>query len=522
MTATSPTGSPGSRLSPALVGGRIRGRVVLLLRRWGEHGRPSVVWHVAGLTMAISGMGMIGCALVEGIDGGDDGVPLALTGVGALVLGTWIWRGTTVPERIQRVDVFAVVTVAWLALATVGAVPYLATGTLTSVHDALFESVSGFTTTGATVLRPIEGNSAGILLWRSLSQWLGGMGVIVLVVAVLPSVRAGGMDLLAAESPGPTGERLTPRVRNTAQRLWSVYLGLTVGMIVAYALAGMSAYDALAHSLTTVSTGGFSPHDASIAHFDSAAIEWIAVGGMFLAGGSFTLYYRVLRGKAGPLLRSAEFQLYVLVLVGAASFGYISNAGDAGWGHDAARESVFTITAIVTTTGYTTVDFGSWSQASQVVLLLLMPVGAMAGSTAGGVKLVRILAVGSYAYRELLRQLHPRLVRPVHVGATQLDEPVVTRVLGFLVLGLVIFGLGVVAIALTGEDLVTSYGASATAFGNVGPGLGAVGPTNDFGELSAWGRGALEVVMLLGRLEIYPVLLAVAALPRRWSTRGRR
>ena len=197
---------------------------------------------------------------------------------------------------MRIVDVFVVVTGAWLALAVVGAVPYLLTGTLDDLDDALFESISGFTTTGATVLHPIEGNSAGILMWRAISQWFGGMGVIVLVVAVLPSVGAGGMDLLTAEAPGPTGERLTPRVRQTASRLWVVYLGFTVVLIAAYMVAGMSLYDGVAHAFTTVSTGGFSPYNGSLGHFGSAAIEWICIVAMFVAGGSFTLWYRLLRG----------------------------------------------------------------------------------------------------------------------------------------------------------------------------------------------------------------------------------
>jgi trk system potassium uptake protein len=483
--------------------------------RWLTAGRwPSVTTHVAGLTALIGGVGMVLSALVEQIDGGPDVVPLALSGAAVAVIGAVAWRRSTIPARLRRVDVFVAVTASWLLLTMAGAVPYLATGTLDRVDDAVFESVSGFTTTGATVLRPIEGLSAGILFWRSLSQWLGGMGVIVLVVAVLPTVGAGGMDLLQAEAPGPTGERLTPRLRQTARYLWSVYLGLTALLLVAYFAAGMSAYDAVVHSFTTVSTGGFSPYDASLGHFDSAVVEWIAVVGMVLAGGSFTLYYRALRGRIGPLRRSAEMRLYLVVVAGTSLFLYVVGSGERGLGHTAARDSVFTVASVVSTTGFTTTDFGQWNQVSLVVLLLLMPVGAMAGSTAGGVKLVRILAVGSYAYRELVRQLHPRLVRPVRVGATHLDEAVSSRVLGFLVLVLIIFGSGVVVVASTGADLATSFSASATALGNVGPGLGDVGPASDFRALDAPARAAMALVMLLGRLEVYPVLLSLAVLPR--------
>lgn len=491
------------------------------MRRPTGRRRPSITGHVGGLTVLITGAGIVVSALVDLVDGGPDVAALALSGGVLALAGGAAWSLTTIPDRIRRVDVFVVVTAAWVLLSVAGAIPYLATGALDRVDDALVESVSGFTTTGATVLRPIEGLSAGILFWRSLSQWLGGMGVIVLVVAVLPSVGAGGMDLLQAEAPGPTGERLSPRLRQTARYLWSVYLGLTGAMGVAYLVAGMSPYDAVVHSFTTVSTGGFSPYNASLGHFQSAAIEWIAIIGMVLAGGSFTLYYRLLQGRTGPLLRSAELRLYLVVVGGTAVALYVLGSEERGFGQEALRDAVFTTASVVSTTGYATTDFGQWSQVSLVILLLLMPVGAMAGSTAGGVKLVRILAVGSYAQRELVRQLHPRLVRPVRVGAAALDEAVTSRVLGFLVLVLIIFGTGVVVVAATGEDLVTAFSASATSLGNVGPGLGDVGPASDFRALDPPARAAMAVVMLLGRLEVYPILLSVAALPLLTNRRRR-
>jgi len=332
-------------------------------------------------------------------------------------------------------------------------------------------------------------------------------------VAVLPTVGAGGMDLLEAEAPGPTGERLTPRVRHTARRLWGVYLGLTFAYAAAYTLAGMSLYDGFAHSFTTVSTGGFSPHSASLGYFDSIVIEWIAISGMFIAGGSFTLWYRLMRGKVGPLLSSAEFKLYVVVVVVATAICFFT--ADAGYStQDGIRNSLFTVLSVASTTGYATVDFGAWGEAAQAVLLLLMPIGAMAGSTAGGVKLVRILAVASYAHRATLRQLHPHMIRPIRIGRTILDDDITSRVLGFLVLALAAFGGSGFLIVLTGTDLVTAFSAAATTFGNVGPGLGDVGPSSDFLNLPRFARWVSTGNMILGRLEIYPVLLALAAIPR--------
>ncbi len=473
----------------------------------------SLFVHVVCLTVAVTGVGMLVSALVDVIMGGDAALALTLSGIGATVAGAGGWHVTRTPERIRIVDVFAVVTGSWLALMVVGAIPYMATGTIDRFDNAMFEAISGFTTTGATVLRPIEGHSPGVMFWRALSQWIGGMGVIVLVVAVLPTVGSGGMDLLAAEAPGPTGERLTPKVRHTARRLWIVYIGLTIGVGLGYLAAGMSLYDAVAHSLTTASTGGFSTYNRSLAHFESAAVEWVAIAGMFAAGGSFTLYYRAITGRVGPLLRSLEFRAYVVLVVGATAGVHLINAtqlGDPG----ELRGSLFTVVSITSTTGFGTVDFDTWADGAQVVLLLLMPLGAMAGSTAGGVKLVRILAVGSFASREARRQLHPRLVRPVRIGDAVLPESVSNRVVGFLILALAFFGAGIVAIASTGVDLRTALSAAATTFGNVGPGLGEVGPTDDFLNLTATARAVCMAEMLLGRLEIYPVILAVAAIPR--------
>jgi len=481
--------------------------------------RPSLVAQIVGLTLAFCGAGMTLSALVEVIYGDtSDWQVLGLAGLISAALGYAMRTLTSVPDRILRLDVFVSVTSAWLAMAAVGAIPFLLTGTITSLDMAVFESVSGFTTTGATVLRSgsdptVFDASVGLLFWRSVTQWLGGMGVIVLVVAVLPSVGSWGMGLLEAEAPGPTGERLTPRVTHTAQHLWAFYLGFTVLTFLGYLIAGMNVYDAASHALTTVSTGGFSRYTLSMAHFESAAVEWVAIMAMFIAGSSFTLLYRLVRGKPGPLLRSVEFRLYVAVVAAATTIVFFS-AGAEHLSSVGFRNSLFTVLAVVSTTGYGTADFvGEWAPAAQSVLLILMPVGAMAGSTAGGVKLVRVLAVASLAHRETLAQLHPQLVRPVRVGTTLIDDRVVNRVVGFLILVLAAFGGGGLLIALTGEDIVTAFSASATTLGNVGPGLGDVGPRSDFAGLTVFARLVCVANMLLGRLEIYPILLALVKLP---------
>jgi len=479
----------------------------------------TLIGHVIGLTLAVAGLGILVSGVVDIWYDGPDVAVLLIVGALVTTAGYLGWRFTKLPRQIRILDVFVTVTLAWLVLMIVGALPYVLTGWIPAFDDAMFESISGFTTTGATVLRPIEATGPGVLFWRAVSQWMGGMGVIVLVVAVLPTVGSGGMSLLEAEAPGPTGERLTPRVRQTARRLWAVYIGFTVLLALAYMIAGMSLFDGVAHSFTTVSTGGYSPYSASLGHFDSAAIEWIAIAAMFLAGSSFTLLYRLIRGSPGPLLRSKEFRVYTAIVVGVTAILFFVNDAT-GSIADRIRGSFFTTTTVVSTTGYATDDFAGWSQAAQAVIMLMLPIGAMAGSTAGGVKLIRVLAIASYAHREALRHLHPRLVRPVRVGGAIVPDRTANKIVGFLVLALITFGGGAMVIALTGPDIVTSFSAAATAFGNVGPGLGDIGPTHDYLDLPRLARWVTMGQMLLGRLEIYPVILAlsVVTLRRRHRT----
>ncbi|MGI8938976.1 MAG: TrkH family potassium uptake protein [Iamia sp.] len=478
--------------------------------------------HMAGLSVAVVGFGIMMSAVVESAVGGPNIAVLWLVGLASTVVGFLAWQLTTLPKPVRVLDVFITVTLAWLAMAVIGALPYLMTGHFDSVIDALFESVSGFTTTGATVTGDIPATSRGLLMWRSTTQWIGGMGVIVLVVAVLPTIGSGGMSLLQAEAPGPTGERLTPRVRETAKRLWGVYIGLTVVLAVAYMAAGMSLFDGVNHSFTTVSTGGFSPHQASLGHFDSAAIEWVAVVGMVLAGGNFTLYYRALRRNPKPLLQSTELRLYLAIVAGVGLWCFfVSGAGDAT--SAGFRDSMFMATSVVTTTGYVTAEYGQWSQAAQAMLLMVLPIGAMAGSTAGGVKVMRVLSAASFTHREALKQLHPRLVRSVRLGrGGVLPDEVAGRVVAFMMLSLVIFAGGALLIAASGSGMITSFSASATSLGNVGPGFGDLDHGGDFRAVHSFGRLVAIVQMLLGRLEIYPVILALSVVTLRAPNAARR
>ncbi len=477
---------------------------------------PSLLVHTLGLTLAFCGAAMLLSAAVEILAGTtDDWIPLVVTGGIVNAIGYLIWNSTSVPERIPLLDVFATVAGSWVVISLVGTLPYLLTGTLTALDQALFESVSGFSTTGATVLAagpdPARYDASdGILFWRSITQWMGGMGVIALVVAVLPSIGSRGMGMMAAEAPGPTGERLTPRVRSTARRLWGLYGGFTAVVFVTYLLVGMRPYEAITHAFTTVSTGGFSPHTASMAHYDSIVLEWLVICFMFLAGTSFPMLYRVLRGRPGPLLRSVEFRTYCGVLAVATALIFLT--ADAGPRDlEALRHSLFMVASITSTTGYASTDFALWSDAAKGILLILMPLGAMSGSTAGGLKMIRLVAVASFAHRASLGQLHSRLVRPIRIGSSIIDDHVANQIVGLVILALAAFGGGSLLIILTGMDLVTAFSASATSFGNVGPGLGGVGA--DFVVIPPFGRLVSVGLMLLGRLEIYPILLALVKLP---------
>ena len=484
-------------------------------------GRRSTVGHVVGLVLIIGGVGMAVSGGVDAIGGGPDAAELVGCGAGVGLAGLVLHWMTQLPNRIPNASVFAAVTASWLVLSLASTLPYLLTGTFDRFDDALFESVSGLTTTGASVLVPIEGNSSGILFWRSMTQWFGGMGVVVLVVAVLSALRIGGLELLQAEAPGPADPRLDPRVRQSARRLWGLYGGFTAGIAAVYLVGGMSVFDAVNHSFTTISTGGFSTHDASFAYFDSAFLEWAATVAMFMAGVNFALYWHVLRGKPGALLRSPLMRWYTGIVLSVVAAAIFSNWAEFGFGHGVAREAAFSVVATATTTGYALADYTLWAVALQALLLGLMAIGAMAGSTGGGFKVIRFAVILDYARRELRRSLHRRLVRPLRIGRDSVEEPTVSRIMGFTVMFLMLVIVGSVGIAAFGADLVTAASAATSSMGNVGPGLGAIGPTETYLALEPGARGITMGLMLLGRLEIFPVLLAAAAIPRWLAGRDR-
>jgi trk system potassium uptake protein TrkH len=405
--------------------------------------------------------------------------------------------------RVRPRDAFVIVSSAWIVSSLFGALPYITTGVLAPI-DALFESVAGFTTTGSTVIAQIEACPRSLLLWRSLAQWLGGMGIVLFTVALMPLLGIGGMQLFKAEVPGPVAEKLRPRVAETARQLWLIYVGLTAAEWAALALAGMSGYDALCHSLTTLSTGGFSTRSASIGAYQSATVEWIVILFMLLAGINFVLHYRLLSGRFGDVWRDSELRYFLSVVGGAVALVAL-----ALWGSGTGiRSAVFQVVSIVTTTGYTTADFERWPPLAQLVLLQLMVLGAMAGSTSGGVKSLRAV-LGFRALQAAFAVAgHRNAVRPaVRYAGRPVAPEVLAGVWAFFAAYVLLVAFAALVIAAFGYDPLTAISAALTGVGNVGPGLGEVGPADYFGHFPAPVKLLLSGCMIGGRLELFTLLV---------------
>lgn len=483
--------------------------------------RTSLTAHLAGVTLLFLAPGMLVSAAVEAGAGGEEVASLVVSAAIVGSVGAVVWRSTVIPERLTATASLAAVAITWVTASVGGALPFVLADTFPVLDDALFESISGFTGTGSTVLSPIEGTSRGILFWRSMTQWYGGMGMVVLAVSVLPFLGIGGMDLMRAESPGPSSDRLAPRVSETARRLWVVYGGFTVLSAVALMVVGMSLYDAVVHAFTVVSTGGLSPYNDSIGHFDSVSVEAVIVVLMLIGGTSFALHWEAVTGHPGAYLRSPMFRVYMSVFaIGCVIITLLLVTDDFTLGASI-RAAVFNVATLVTSTGYGTSDFTLWVPAAQLVLLAIMIGGGMAGSTAGGMKLVRLRLAFGIVVRELRRVRHPHAVLPVRIGSSPTPDPIVARVAGYVALFVFILIVGTVVLSLLGADLVTAAGGAVTTMSNMGPGLGEAGPASNFLVFSRPARGVLMLLMVVGRLEIIPVMVLAGLLVRPLSEPAR-
>ncbi|SDD55564.1 trk system potassium uptake protein TrkH [Algoriphagus faecimaris] len=411
-------------------------------------------------------------------------------------------------QNIRKREGYLIVALSWVFMTLFGMLPYILSKEILSFEDALFETLSGLTTTGASILTDIEAMPKGLLFWRSMTQWIGGLGIIVLTVAIFPLLGIGGIELFVAESPGPTSDKVHPRISETAKRLWYVYVGLTLSATVLYWVGGMTFYDAINHGLTTMATGGFSTKNASMAFYDSAFIQYIAIFFMFLAGTNFTIIYFGLMGKFRRVLKSDEFKVYAFAILGLAVIVAYPIFAKGGIDFEFAfRKALFQVVSIVTTTGYVTDDYTQYGAGLTFLFFMMLFLGGSAGSTAGGIKFVRHLTFIKNSWLEFKRLVHPRAIVPLMINGDRVTGRIITHIMNFLLIYLLTFVMGSLVMSLLGYDLATSLGAVATSLGNVGPAIGQVGPVDNFAFLSPAAKIFLSFIMLLGRLELYTILI---------------
>ena len=429
----------------------------------------------------------------------------------SFILGIVLWLVTYKSKERQNIkkrDGYIIVTFSWFIMALSGAIPYMITGSIPNFTDAFFESISGFTTTGASVIDNIESLPESILFWRSLTQWVGGLGFIVLVVSILPFLGIGGMQLFLAEAPGISAEKLKPRIQDTTKRLWFLYILLTGAQTVLLMFGDMSFFDSINHSFATMSTGGFSTKQASVAHFNSSYIQYVITFFMFLGGTSFVLIYLTFKGHFRKLFQDEEFRAYLSItliatFVVTTVLMYRSEMSLS----IAFRESIFQVVSILTTTGFASSDFTTWGGSVSLIFFILMFIGASAGSTSGGIKIVRHLIIAKNSLSEFRRQLHPSAIIPVRINGKTLSHELTRSIMAFVIIYLTIFGITSVTLTLMGMDPVTAMGSVATSLGNIGPGLNATGPSHSFSHIPDAAKWILSMTMVIGRLELFTVLI---------------
>lgn len=437
-----------------------------------------------------------------------DVLPLLLSGTisialgGAMLLTTRRRRGV-----LNKREVCLVVVVGWLFMSFSGMLPYLIHGIIPDVTNAFFETMSGYSTTGATILTNIEALPEDLLLWRSLTQWIGGMGIIVLAVAVMPLIGTGGVQLFLAEAPGISTDKLKPRIKDTAKRLWYLYLGLTLTEALLLYAAGMSFFEALNHALTTMATGGFSVKNDSLAAYPSPLIQYIIIVFMLFAGTNFTMLYFFVQCQFRRVFRNEEFSFYYLAVLLLASVVAVSIYPIYGHLEESARLALFQVVSVMTTTGYVVADHTAWKPFITMLFFVMLFLGASAGSTSGGIKVVRVIILLKNSIISLKREIYPHLITPLYLHGRALKSDTVFHVLAFVILYFIFATIGVLILSFVHTDFQTSLGAVITCLSNVGPGLGLVGPSGNFADIHVVGKWVLTFFMLLGRLEIFTVLL---------------
>ena len=448
---------------------------------------------------------------------------ILLAGFLTIIIGFILWYSTrNAPKNLHKKEGYMIVTFGWLMLTLTGTLPYLLTGAIPNFIDAIFEAISGYSTTGASILTDIESLPKGILFWRSSTHWIGGMGIIVLTVAILPLLGIGGMQLFIAEAPGPSTDKMHPRITETAKRLWLIYFSLTMTEFFLLKIAGMTWYDAINHAMATMSTGGFSTKNASIAYWNGTpVIQYIIIAFMFIAGTNFLLSYFALKGKIGKIFRNEEFKYYFFGVIGFVVVitililffqdhnlkTIVDHPMPYGKGESAIRHAAFQVIAIVTTTGFVTADYTMWSSIATMLMFSLFFVGGSAGSTAGGVKIVRHIIMFKNALLEFKKLLHPHAIIPVRYDGTHVRTKVVYNILSFFVLYMGIFIGSAIMLSFMELDFVSAIGVSASSLGNIGPAFGKLSPVDNYAGLTSSAKLFSSFLMLIGRLELFTVLI---------------
>jgi trk system potassium uptake protein len=479
--------------------------------------------HYVGLTLLVFSFAMLLPVVVSFLRGTDP-YPFIYSFTITSVFGWLVWRSyrdSSQTVLIHRKDSLLIVVLTWFGISIFGALPYILSHvfgpfSLDAVVNALFESSAGFTTTGATVMHHIESVPYDILLWRSLTQWLGGMGIIILAVAILPYLGVGGLELYRAEMPGPTPDKIQPHVAQTAKALWRVYILLTILCFIALAVSGMPLFDAVCHSLTTLATGGFSTQNASIGAYSSPIFEWIIIIFMFLAGCNFVLHYQMARGSL-LYFKDQQFKTYGVIIIASVGLILFTNGYNHGFGnwHDEIRTTLFQVVSVITSTGFSTIDYESWPFFSQFVIACLMVIGGCAGSTSGGIKIIRIIVIFRHAINELFRFIHPQSISIIKMNNQAVENKTINGIFGFLTFYFLIFLLATGFLSFFGADFQTSVTAVVSALSNIGPGFGDVGPTENFAFFHPVSKGVLSLCMILGRLEL--ITFVTLCFPEYWK-----
>ncbi len=467
------------------------------------------VAQVVGILLALVGVLMFFPAAFSHYYQSGDGLPIVLSASITLMVGSLLYYLVKDKDSdLHKREGYLIVTMGWLAMLIFSCLPYLLSGHIPGITNAMFETVSGMTTTGASILTDVEATPKGILFWRSMTQWIGGMGIIVLTIAVFPFLGIGGIELFVAEAPGPVSNKIHPRIKATARGLWVIYLSLTAILCALLYMEGMSFYDAINHAMTTMATGGFSTKNASLAHFEMPIIHYTIIVFMFLAGINYTIIFYLVRFRLKRIWQNEEFRGYLIIvsflslLVALMIYGSGIHALEKSF-----RDATFQVVSIITTTGFVTADYTAWKTSLTALFFILLFAGASAGSTSGGIKLIRHVVFLKNSLLEFRRLLHPKAIIRLRMNNEIVPARILTHILVFLLIYLGVFIVGTIVVSGLGLDLLSSMGAVATSLGNVGPGIGAVGPLDNFAGLSDPIKWVLMFLMLLGRLELFTILI---------------